>query len=46
MNDIYTTRKMNDKELAEHLKLRGRSRRFTDRKKEHSRRGCRGKVTV
>lgn len=43
--NIYTKRKMGFEELQEHLKLRGRARTFTNRKKEKSRRECRGKVT-
>lgn len=37
-------RKMGEEELRQHLMLRGRGRRFTDRKKQGSRRACRGKV--
>lgn len=42
--DIYRKMKMGSEELQEHLKLRGRARTFTDRKKEKSRRACRVKV--
>lgn len=41
-NTIYK-RKMSAEELEEHLKLGTRARTFTDRKKERSRRACRGR---
>lgn len=43
-NIIYK-RKMSPNELQEHLKLGTRSRTFTNRKRESSRRACRDKVS-
>ena len=43
-SQIITSRKMSKEELAEHLNLRGRGGRHTDRAKEASRRACRQKV--